>query len=311
MNKKKTVDFIVRLLVVFFANLLLAFATVWFLEPAKLFAGGATGLAQLVQRLFLKFGLLKNVNLGWFILIANVPVIVVGIKYVSLKFTLYSGVAVGVQTVATLFMPESPFKSLQIQIEEYIAKGEQIPFSDYGILLTLAICGGVLAGVASGFALRYGTSTGGFDVIGQALALKKNISIGMFTIVLNVLIAIFGGGVLQGQWILALFTVIRMVLNSLIVDRIHTSYTFTALHIFTDSAEKIADDIMHEMGRGCTYENVTGAYSHKQSVEVYCVLSTYEVDRALKIIERYDKHAFVAMTPVKKIKGKFIKKTII
>ena len=311
MNKKKTVDFIVRLLVVFFANLLLAFATVWFLEPAKLFAGGATGLAQLVQRLFLKFGLLKNVNLGWFILIANVPVIVVGIKYVSLKFTLYSGVAVGVQTVATLFMPESPFKSLQIQIEEYIAKGEQIPFSDYGILLTLAICGGVLAGVASGFALRYGTSTGGFDVIGQALALKKNISIGMFTIVLNVLIAIFGGGVLQGQWILALFTVIRMVLNSLIVDRIHTSYTFTALHIFTDSAEKIADDIMHEMGRGCTYENVTGAYSHKQSVEVYCVLSTYEVDRALKIIEKYDKHAFVAMTPVKKIKGKFIKKTII
>ena len=103
MNKKKTVDFIVRLLVVFFANLLLAFATVWFLEPAKLFAGGATGLAQLVQRLFLKFGLLKNVNLGWFILIANVPVIVVGIKYVSLKFTLYSGVAVGVQTVAEMF----------------------------------------------------------------------------------------------------------------------------------------------------------------------------------------------------------------
>ena len=311
MNKKKTVDFIVRLLVVVFANLLLAFATVWFLEPAKLFAGGATGLAQLVQRLFLKFGILKNVNLGWFILIANVPVIVVGIKYVSLKFTLYSGVAVGVQTVATLLMPESPFKSLQIQIEEYIAKGEQIPFSDYGILLTLAICGGVLAGVASGFALRYGTSTGGFDVIGQALALKKNISIGMFTIILNVLIAIFGGGVLQGQWILALFTVIRMVLNSLIVDRIHTSYMFTALHIFTDSAEKIAYDIMHEMGRGCTYENVTGAYSHKQSVEVYCVLSTYEVDRALKIIERYDKHAFVAMTPVKRIKGKFIKKTII
>ncbi|MBO4355509.1 MAG: YitT family protein [Clostridia bacterium] len=311
MNNNKTVDFITRLLVVVFANLLLAFATVWFLEPAKLFAGGATGIAQLAQRLFLRFGLLNNVNLGWFILVANVPVIIIGIKYVSWRFTLYSGVAVGVQTVATIFMPESPFNSLKLQIEEYVAKGEAIPFSDYGILLTLAICGGVLAGVASGMALKFGTSTGGFDVIGQALALKKNISIGTFTIILNVLIAIFGGGVLQSQWILALFTIIRMVLNSLIVDKIHTSYTFTALHVFTDSAEAIANDIMHEMGRGCTYENVTGAYSHKQSVEVYCVLSTYEVDRALKIIDRHDRHAFVAMTPVKKIKGKFIKKTII
>ena len=311
MDKKKVIDFLTRLFIVIAANLLISFATVWFLEPAKLFAGGATGIAQFVQRIFLKFGLLEGMNLGWFILIANVPIIIIGIKFVSVKFTIYSAIAVGVQTLATLLLPESPFADLKVEIEGYIANGQAIPYSDYGILLTLAICGGVLAGVASGFALKYGTSTGGFDVVGQALALKKNVSIGSFTMVLNVLIAILGGGVLQGQWIIALFTVIRMVLNSLIIDKIHTSYTFTALHIFTNSAEEIANDIMNEMGRGCTYETVTGAYSHKQSVEVYCVLSTYEVEQALKIIARYDDHAFVAMSPVKKIKGKFIKKTII
>ena len=310
MNKKKVIDFSLRLLIVIAANLLLSFATVWFLEPARLFAGGATGIAQLVQRIFLKFGLLKNMNLGWFILIANVPITIIGVKFVSIRFTIYSAIAVGVQTLATILLPDSPFKDFQIELDEAIVNGH-IPYENYGILLTLAICGGVLAGVASGFALKYGTSTGGFDVLGQAFALKKNISIGSFTIVLNVFIAIIGGGVLQGQWILALFTVIRMVLNSLIVDKIHTSYTFTALHIFTNSAEEIANDIMSEMGRGCTYENVTGAYSHKQSIEVYCVLSTYEVEHALKIIQRYDEHAFVAMSPVKKIKGKFIKKTIV
>ena len=311
MDKKKVIDFGLRLLIVISTNLLLSFAVVWFLEPARLFSGGATGIAQLVQRIFLKFGLLKEVNLGWYILIANVPITIIGIKYVSLRFTIFSAIAVGVQTLATMFLPESPFKDLQTDIDTFIANGQGIPYNYYGILLTLAICGGVLAGVASGIALRYGTSTGGFDVVGQALALKKNVSIGSFTIVLNVLIALLGGGVLQGQWILALFTVIRMVLNSIIVDKIHTSYTYTALHIFTSNAEEIANDIMNEMGRGCTYETVTGAYSHKQSTEVYCVLSTYEVERALKIIDRYDPKAFVAMTPVKRIKGRFIKKTIV
>ncbi len=311
MDKKKIIDFALRLLVVIASNVLLSFATVWFLEPAKLFSGGATGLAQLAQRLFLKFGLLEGVNLGWFILIVNIPIMIIGIKFVSLKFTIFSLVAVGVQSLTTILLPEGPFAFLKPEIEELIESKKQIGIEYYGIILTLAICGGVLAGVASGFALKFGTSTGGFDVLGQALALKKNISIGTFTMLLNVLIAILGGGVLQSQWLIALFTIIRMVLNSLIVDKIHTSYTFTALHIFSNEAEKISYDIMNEMGRGVTFEDVTGGFSHKKSLEIYCVVSTYEIERALKIIHRYDKNAFVSMTPVKRISGRFIKKTIV
>lgn len=311
MRKNKILDLLFRLAIVIAANVLLSFATVWFLEPAKLFAGGASGIAQLIQRIFLRNGILVNVNLGWYILFVNIPIVIIGIRHVSLRFAIFSVVAVGVQTLTTLLIPAGPFSFISEEIDAIIANGEKIPVELYGVILTLAVCGGVLAGVASGVALKFGTSTGGFDIVGQALALKKNISIGIFTMSLNIIIALIGGGILQGQWLLALFTIIRMVLNGLVVDKIHTAYTFTALHIFSNDAEEIAYDIMNEMGRGCTFENVVGGFTHKESVQIYCVVSTYEIETALKIIHRYDKKAFVSMTPVKRINGRFIKKTIV
>ncbi|MGM9969932.1 MAG: YitT family protein [Anaeroplasma sp.] len=308
-TKKQLLDVFFRLFIVFVANILLAFTTVWFLEPAQLYAGGATGIAQLLNRLFSKIDI--NIDLGWFILFINIPIVLIGFKFVSRKFAIYSVIAVIVQSVATILIPTTPFYELENQIQAYIQNKSSIPFELYGAILTLSICGGVLAGIASGFALRYGTSTGGLDVAAQALALKKNVSIGNLTMLLNITIAIVGGGIFQGIWIIALFTIIRMILNSLVVDKIHTSYTYTSLHIFSDKSEEIAKEIIEKLQRGCTFEPVKGGYSKKESFEVYCVLSTYEVDKALKIIKDLDDKAFVTLSPVKRIRGKFIKKTII
>ena len=310
-NRELALKIVFRLFIVISANILSSFATVWFLEPARLYAGGATGVAQLIKRLFEKGNLLTDMNLGWWILIVNIPIAIVGIKFVSKKFAFYSIIAVLVQTLTTLFLPKTPFIELRNQIDAALKAGEKINIDLYGAMLTMSICGGVLGGLASGIALKFGTSTGGIDVVAQALALKKNISIGNFTTVMNVLIAIFGGGVLQGSWIIALFTIIRMVLNGLVIDKIHTSYTYTALHIFSKESRAIAEEIMSTLHRGCTYENVTGAYSNKTEIEVYCVLSTYEVEKAIKIIRKHDETAFVTLSPVKGIKGKFIKNSIV
>lgn len=305
-------DVLFRLTVVILTNIALSYVTIWFLEPAMLYGGGATGIAQLFYRLFAKLGFNK-ISLGWYIFIINIPIVLVGIKYVSPKFAIYSIIAVFVQTIATdlISFENSPFYDFYLALSKEVSETSHISYENWGVMLTLSICGGGLAGIASGIALRYGTSTGGLDVVAQALALKKNISIGIFTMVLNVLTAIIGGGVLQGVWVIALFTIIRMVLNSIVIDKIHTSYTYMSLYIFSNAAYDIAAEIMQELHRGCTYENVTGGYSGKQSIEVYCVLSKYEVDRAIKIIHKHDPHAFVTLTPVKRVTGNFLKKTIV
>ncbi len=304
LNKKELLDTLFRLTIVILSNLLFAITTVWFLEPAKLYSGGATGLAQLIQRLVQRLG--GDINLGLLVFIINIPIVAIGFKFVSRKFAIYSIVAVAVQSLTTGLLTSSPFSML---VEPIITtSGEMM---NYGGVLTLAIIGGLLSGVASGIALRFGTSTGGIDVIGQSLALHKNISIGNISMVVNVIIALVGGGILQGSWVVFLFTVIRMILNSLAMDKIHTSYTYTGVHIFTDQSENISKAILVELKRGCTFINVEGAYSHHKSIEIYCVVSTYEVEKTIKLVHRYDEHAFVTLSPVKGIKGNFIKKSII
>ena len=124
-------------------------------------------------------------------------------------------------------------------------------------------------------------------------------------------IAVVGGGILQGSFIVTLFTCVRLILNSLVMDKVHTAYTYTALNIFTTSGENISKEILDTLNRGCTIFKGTGAYTHQEHTELYCVLSTYEVDKAISIIKKYDDHAFVVIAPIKKVSGNFIKKTIV
>ena len=72
-----------------------------------------------------------------------------------------------------------------------------IPVYTFGIdamenQLLFALIGGLITGVGNGIALRFGTSTGGIDIVAQALSISKGISIGVFTMTLNCGIALVG-----------------------------------------------------------------------------------------------------------------------
>lgn len=302
----KTGDMIFRILIVIAANIILQLATMWFLEPAKLYAGGATGLAQLILRFIYKIqGLTygtgnSNYFLALTVFLVNIPFLVLGWKYVSFKFALYSFIAVVIQVIVSILAPASSSPFVETNSDGEVSN-----------VLALAIMGGLLSGFAAGFALKFGTSTGGIDIVAQAVALHKGFSIGMFTLLANVLIAIIGGGIIQGSWIITLYTCVRMIINSLVTDKIHTAYTYSALNIFTSHDEEISKSIMVQLNRGCTVMNVIGEYTHETHKELYCVVSTYEVEKVISIVKLYDPNAFVTISPVKRVVGNFIKKTIV
>ncbi len=302
----KTGDMIFRISVVIIANILLQLSTMWFLEPAHLYAGGATGLAQLILRVIYVINGLDygggnyNYFLALTVFIVNIPFLIIGWKYVSYKFALFSFIAVAIQVIVSILAPasSSPFA-------EYADNGSTTN------VLALALMGGLLSGLAAGFALKFGTSTGGIDIIAQAVALHKGLSIGVFTLIANILIAIIGGGIVQGSWTITMYTCIRMIINSLVTDKVHTAYTYSALNIFTSHDDEISNTIMNQLNRGCTVMNVMGEYTHEQHKELYCVVSTYEVEKVVSIIKQYDPKAFVTISPVKRVVGNFIKKTIV
>ena len=293
MNKARVLDNAFRVGIVIVSSTLYSLAVIWFLEPAGLIAIGLTAVGQILNRLFALINI--SIPIGAFSLLLNIPLCVFGAKHVSPKFIWFTVLSVIVQSFWTM-----GWDWLNI---------------DFGLdpndKFFLSVVAGLLCGVGIGIALRYGTSTGGVDIVAQALALKKNISIGMFSTMVNVLLAIIGGGIMQGSWDITIYTIIFIILTNLVIDKIHTAYNYVRIDIISMYPNEVAKALLDGIKRGCTILDVKGAYTNETKADVFMIISSYEMQKAAEIVRLTDPGAFMTVSPIKRIFGKFFKHTII
>lgn len=293
MKKEQLLDDIFRVCIVIFSSTLYSLSVIWFLEPANLIAIGSTAIAQILNRAFSFADI--GIPIGVFTLILNIPLCIYGMKTVSIRFVLYS--------------------ILSILVQSFWMMGWDWIKVDFGInpndRFFLGVIAGLLCGSAIGIALRYGTSTGGMDIIGQSLALKKNISIGMFSSIINVLLAIIAGGIVAKSWDITLYTFIFIIISNLVVDKIHTAYNYLRVDVISQKSEEVAAALLEGIKRGCTIAEVKGAYTHEPKYDIFMIISSYELQKASEIVKETDPNAFMTVSPVKKIFGKFFKHTIV
>ena len=292
MRQKRTLDTAFRATIVVLSAVIYSFAVVWFLEPANLLSIGVTAISQVLNRLF-ALGKI-NVPIGLFTLILNIPLCVFGYKYVSHRFIIFTVLSVIIQAVLMLgFIPTPEFIDT-IRDDR----------------LFLAIIAGLLSGVGIGIALRYGTSTGGVDIVAQAFNLKKGVSIGVFSMMVNIMLAIVGG-IIDKDPTTTLYTFIFIIICNIVVDKIHTAYNYLRIDVITAKKEEISTALLNEIKRGCTIMDVQGAYTKAEKFDVFMVISSYELEHAKTIINEVDPQAFIMVLPVKRIIGAFFKHTII
>lgn len=295
MNKKIVLQESFHISIVLVSAIVYSLGVMWFITPAGLYSSGVTGLGQILADIIkLCTNGKVDIPLGVFTFVLNIPLFLIGWKKVSIRFALYSLLSVVVQTVMMMgFIPEYTFG--------INARDNQLLF---------ALIGGLVTGVANGIALRFGTSTGGLDIIAQALSIEKGISIGTFTMIFNCLIALVGGGVISEAWEISMYTFIRIIISSLVIDKIHTAYNFVRLDIISEHVDEISERIMTELKRGVTLMSVEGAYTHTQKRDAFVILTSYELSRAKQICMDVDPNVFVIIAPAKGTIGRFIRKTI-
>ena len=294
MKKGQFYSDILRVIIVIFSSAVYSLSVIWFLEPAGLIAIGLTAVGQLLHRLFLLINV--NIPIGIFTLAFNIPLCIYGAKHVSKRFVIFTLLSVLVQAFFTMGWSWLEF--------------------DFGIdpaseKFFLCVIASLLCGCAIGMALRYGTSTGGVDIVAQCLALKKNISIGMFSTLVNITLAFIGGVIMEGSWGITLYTFIFIIMCNFVVDKIHTSYNYLRIDIITAHSDEVAQALLDGINRGCTISNVKGAYTKEEKFDVFMIISSYELQKAAEIIKKTDPAAFMTVTPIKRIFGKFFKHTII
>jgi uncharacterized membrane-anchored protein YitT (DUF2179 family) len=305
--KQKFYPEFTRTMWVIVSTIIYGIGVAWFLEASQvpLYTGGVPGLGQLVRDAFyVWFGRdLGPHFLGLFVIILNLPILVLGWFGVSHRFTIHSLISVLLQAFILSWIPIL-----------------DMGLSDRSDALAASVLGGLLIGVGGGLALKYGTSTGGLDIIAQYLSLKKGKSVGYISMLMNVGIAILGGlivgnhespsGEIITGGVIASYTIIRIIISTVMVDRTHTSYHFLSVDIITASPQAIVDQILTKVYRGVTLMKVEGAYSHHEKTLIYVVISSYELHTLVGLVRRADPTAFVVTRPVKNVFGNFKRKTI-
>lgn len=296
-----------RLIAVVLSTIVYGIGVAWFLEASvvPLYTGGIPGLGQLVRdSLYVWFGLdLGPHFLGIFIIVLNIPILLLGWFGVSHRFTIHSIISIVLQAFILSWLPVL-----------------NMGLNERGDAFAAAVLGGLLIGIGGGAALRFGTSTGGLDIIAQYVSLRKGKSVGFISMIMNVAIAILGGLIVGGKMgpsgeiitggVIASYTVIRIIITTILTDRMHTSYQFLSVDIITNAPQALVDQILHKVYRGVTLMKVEGAYSHHEKTLIYVVISSYELHTLVGLVKSVDPNAFIVTRPVKNVFGNFKRKTI-
>lgn len=245
----------------FFANL----AFIVFLIPNNIAAGGFTGIGQLVNSA-------TGLPVGTVSLILNVPLFLVSMKNLGLRFGLRSLVT----TIAF---------SILLDVIQLGAL-----FQDS---LLAAVYGGLFSGLGFGLILRGNATTGGTDMLASLihrLCPRIRVSWGIFIVDGLVIVA----SAFVFDMISAMYALISVFLCNLVVDFVlegpNASHSF---FIISDKSDEIARRIMTELERGVTGIDATGMYSGQQKKMLLCVVSRLETTRLRRIVFSVDPRAFL------------------
>ncbi|OYD07629.1 YitT family protein [Paludifilum halophilum] len=264
-----------RIVNIFFSSVLIALSFNMFLLPQKILTGGVSGVAMIL-------GLVTPLNTGTIIFILNLPLLILGLLKLGKQYIAYSIFSVVVTSVAMQFIP---------------VKG----ISDDPILSS--IFGGVLVGIGTGFIFRAGGSTGGFDIIGMILTLRKEFPLGGLIFAMNAIVVFISGFVFD--WELALYTMISIFATGKVVDAIHTRHVKLTVMIITVKGEAVRQKLLASLVRGITVLDGEGGYTKEKRKVLITVISRYELSQVKRMVSEIDPHSFVNITETVDVMGTF------
>lgn len=272
-------------LFLFVAGVVNAIGVTIFIAPVQLYDSGISGtsilLSQVTPAVY---------SLSLFLLVLNIPLFLYGLKKQGVVFTVYAIFTVFIYAVTAWLITD--ILPIDVSIVSPLAGTD---------LFLCAIFGGIISGVGSGMAIRYGGAMDGIEVIAVIFAKKLGLSIGTFVMIYNVLLYIVCGAVV-GSWILPLYSVVTYAAASKTVDFVVDGLdSEKSAMIVTTKPDQIAKAISEEFKIGLTLIDAKGFYSNESKTILYAVVNRFQIPKMKSLIKSIDKNAYVTITMVSDI----------
>lgn len=302
-NKKNILTNIIAVILTIISSAVIALGVKIFLSPNRFLSVGVQGLTLIIGRTFDNIAgtHLETTIAGISLLILNIPILLIAWKKLSLRFMVLSVINVIVNTLVMTLLPDNLHEVFHLSV----ANGD-ITFLDAALFV------GLMNGIANAVAYVVGGSTGGADVMSMYFSIKKQGTVGSFTTIINssiILVGLFVDGT-DGAIAKAFYTLVYLVINSIVIDIFYTRNKRAVLLITTSKGKEVADVITHDFVRGATIMNAQGAYTGAEKNVLYCACSSFEVANIAKKVKEIDEHAFISVLDASKIHGNFLSKEL-
>ncbi|WP_459201345.1 YitT family protein [Methanococcus sp. CF] len=282
MEKKllDTLNTFLKYILIIIGSAVTACALELFLVPNNLIDGGVVGISIMLSYI-------TKIPLSAYILILNIPFLIVGYKHVGKNFV-----------ISTLF--SIACLSVFTSIFETMSK-----FTD-DLFLT-SVFGGLLLGMGVGLIIRYGGSLDGTEIVAIIFSKKTSFSVGEIVMFFNVFI-LGSVGFLFG-WDRAMYSIITYLIAFKAIDLTIKGFDESkAAIIVSNNPDQLAHEIMEKMQRGVTYLEGSGGYSKNEKKVLYVVINRLEVSKLKSIVNEFDENAFVTISGIHEVIGGKVKK---
>ena len=265
-----------------FAGIVNAVGVTIFIAPVQLYDSGISGTSILLSQVTPSY-----LSLSFFLILLNIPLLLYGLKKQGIAFSVYAIFAVCVYAIfAWLVTDVFP---IDVSIAAPLAGTD---------LFLCAVFGGLISGIGSGMAIRFGGAMDGIEVIAVIFAKKVGLSVGTFVLIYNVLLYIICG-IVMGSWILPLYSIVTYVTASKTVDFIVDGLDSSkSAMIITTKPQEIAKAISDEFQTGITILDAHGYYSDEPKTLLYVVVNQFQTVKIKSIVKKIDRNAYIAITPV-------------
>lgn len=245
------------------------------LIPQKLLSGGVSGVAMII-------GYASGWDIAWLYFVLNAPILIWGYAVLGKRFIAFSVVSVFLTSLAMKVIPEMTLTEDR---------------------LLACVFGGVLVGFGSGLTLRFGGSTGGFDVAASIVSRFRDLPVGLLIAALNTLVIAVDGW-LRKDWDAVLYSMLSIYVTGKFIDLVHTPHRKVTAFIVTNRTTELAARLL-ELPRGVTILKTRGAFTSEERDLLMTVTTRYELAELRKTIKSVDHKAFVNIVQTVDVIGQF------
>ncbi len=253
-----------------------------FLYPVNLYDSGISGTSMLLAQITP-----EKFTLSVFLVALNIPLFLFGLKKQGFRFTVYAVYTVAIYSLSAWLITD--ILPVDVSVASPLAGTD---------LLLCALFGGIISGIGSGMAIRFGGAMDGIEVMAVIFAKRLDMTVGTFVMIYNVLLYIVCGIAIR-SWILPLYSIVTYAAALKTIDYIVEGMDRAkGAMIITSRPGEICAVLSEVFESGMTKIEAKGGYSNTEKTVVYFVVNRFQVPKMREIVHELDPEAYITISEV-------------